>query len=88
VVAASVTLDYLKHVGNQKRRLEVGLADDSERPVSDQRFKTALLMSDVERAFAAIDFDERDRAIFWLGVQNAWRDPCILFLLVGRLRQQ
>lgn len=67
VVSASVTLDYLKHVGREKRRPEVSMADDPpEQPVSDHGFKTALLMSDVERAFAALDFDERDRTIFWL----------------------
>jgi len=67
VVSASVTLDYLKRVGAEKRRPEVGLADDPpERPVTDRGFQTALLMSDVERALTCIDLVERDRTIFWL----------------------
>jgi RNA polymerase sigma-70 factor (ECF subfamily) len=67
VVSASVTLDYFKRIGTEKRRAEVSLADDPpEQPVTERGFQTALLMSDVERAFAGIDLDERDRAIFWL----------------------
>ena len=67
VVSASVTLDYLKRIGSEKRRPEVGLADDPpDQPVTERGFQTALLMSDVERALTDLDLDQRDQAIFWL----------------------
>ena len=69
VVSASVALDYFKRIGSEKRRPEVGPCNDNDppdQPVTERGFQTALLMSDVERAFAGLDLDERDRTIFWL----------------------